>query len=132
MGLLAVGLDDAGCCNRLIVTDPHKLTLDVRGKLYFDPDGPDRGPGHYVYQRTRPGWGNIPEDKSGRLQLRRWVMPADPRTPAQLAQRARMTAGVAEWHALTPEARAAWKATGKARGIPAYNAFLSAYMRDNI
>jgi hypothetical protein len=114
------------------MVDPHKITLDVRGKLYFDPEGPARGPGAYVYQRTRAGWGNIPEDKSGRLQLRRWVRPYDPHTPAQIAQRARMAAGVAAWHALSPEARAAWRAAGKQRGIPAYNAFLSAHMKTGI
>lgn len=111
------------------MADPHAITLDVRGKLCFDPEQPDRPPGCYVYQRTAPGKGNIPTDPARALQLRAWVIPYDPRTPAQLAQRATMRAAVTAWQALPPPAREQWRDAGKNRGIPAYNAFLSAYMK---
>lgn len=113
----------------MTMADPHKITLAVRGKICFDPEEPDRPPGCYVYQRTAPGKGNIPTDPQRALQLRAWVIPFDPHTPAQVAQRATMRDGVAAWQALTPEAKAAWRAAGLARNLPAYNAFLSAYMK---
>lgn len=114
------------------MVDPHKISLDVRGKICFDPEEPDRPPDCYVYQRTTPGWGNIPTDPRKSLQLRAYVIPADPRTPGQLAQRAKMRDGVAAWHALTPEQRQAWRSAGQAKALPPYNAFLSAYMRGPI
>ncbi len=111
------------------MADPHTITLAVRGKICFDPEQPDRPPGCYVYQRTAPGKGNIPTDPARALQLRAWVIPADPRTPSQLAQRNTMREAVAAWQAMPQPARDAWRAQGLARNLPAYNAFLSAYMR---
>ena len=42
------------------------------------------------------------------LHLRPHVTPADPKTPAQLAARARMAQASAAWKTLSPVNRAAW------------------------
>lgn len=110
------------------MTDPHRLSLTPRGSLNFCPAAPPRPCGRYVYQLTAYGKGNVPDDPTGRLQLRRWVMPADPRTPAQVAHRAAFAAAVAAWQSMPQEARDSWRIPGKARNLPAYNAFLSAYL----
>lgn len=108
--------------------NPHNLTLAPRGSLNFCPTAPPRPCGRYVYQLTHPGGGNVPGDPTGRLQLRRWVIPADPRTPPQLARRVAFAAAVAAWQSMPQEAKDSWRTPGKARNLPAYHAFLSAYL----
>lgn len=110
------------------MTDPHKLTLRPRGSLNFCPVDPPRPCGRYVYQLTGYGKGNVPGDQSGRLQLRRWVRPADPRTSAQVERRSRFAQAVAAWQAMPEPAKDKWRAAGKAKSLPGYQTFLSAYL----
>lgn len=105
--------------------EPHDLTLQIAGKITFTNAAPGRPAGAYVYQRTAPGKGNVPADQTNTLQLRRYVIPTDPRTPAQIARRAAFANAVAAWQATTPENRALWRIQGKARNLSGFNAYLS-------
>jgi hypothetical protein len=102
--------------------------LQVLGKLTFEPTDPPRPPGAYVLQRVAPGRGNVAADPTGSLQVRRYVLGTNPRTPAQLALRARVRQGNVAWHALTPTEKADWTPKGAGRRITGYNAFISAWL----
>lgn len=83
----------------------------------------------WVYQRTGHGFGNLGNRGSHDLQVRRHVIPRDPRTARQLARRAWFQRGIEMWQETTPEERASWKKAGLPRSIPAYNAFISAWQK---
>jgi hypothetical protein len=65
----------------------------------------------------------------GRPYVKRYVVPRQPNTPAQLANQARFTAANDAWHDLTPEEQAAWESRGAPDNLPAYHAFMRAYTR---
>lgn len=111
--------------------DPHTIARRPRGKLNFCPVSPPRPCGAYVYQLTGYGKGNVPGDPHRRLQLRAYVIPIDPKTPAQLARRATFAAAVAAWHGLSPAQKASYARRGKSRNLPGYNLFISAYLRSH-
>lgn len=112
-----------------MIDTPHHL--GIRGKLSFCPVNPPRPCGTYVYQRVRSGLGNVEGVAGDNLQLRAHVIPYDPKTAAQLARRALMAAAVALWHTFTPDEKKAWRAAGKARSLPGFNAWVSHYLRSN-
>lgn len=85
--------------------------------------------GNRVIQRVRPGLGNISNGGKWDLQDRARVSPSTPPTPAQLAQRARMAAAVAAWHALTIEQKKTYNERASSRAVAGFNLFLSEYMR---
>jgi hypothetical protein len=93
-----------------------------------DPDAPD-GRTRIVYQRCAPGTGNVPGVPGRRLQRRAYHIPADPRTPMQLALRARFAAATAAWQALDPYDRQDWRDRASSRGPTGYMLFVSAYCR---
>lgn len=104
--------------------NPLTTALEINGILTCTPEGTGKPLGKYVFQRTKPGLGNTPGDKTKTRQIRRWVQGANPRTPAQMRQRARFAEGVAEWHTLAPEQRAAWKKIGRPRSLNGFQAFM--------
>lgn len=106
---------------------PHSIAL--RGTITECRQTPLPVCEKVVYQKVAPGLGNLLGDGTYNHQRRRWVIPADPRTPAQLARRAKFALAVLTWRTLTANDKAAWQARGRNRGLPAYQAFLSAYMK---
>ncbi len=102
--------------------------LLITKTLTFKPDDPLLPFGKYVFQRVAPGKGNIPSRPALDLQLRRHVVPPDPRTPAQLARRDKMRQAVLIWHGLSDAEKLEWKARGTARRISGFNAFVSAVL----
>jgi len=68
----------------------------------------------------------------GRQRIRRYVIPADPKTPAQQARRSKFAQAVSAGQSLDDELKAYWEKIGvrKKEPLPWWNAFLSAYMRD--
>ena len=111
------------------ITQVHDVALDVRGTVTECGPGPAPVCEKVVYQGTAIGAGNISNGGKYNRQRRAYVVPSDPHTPAQVARRTFFAAAVHEWQALSPEAKAAWKQAGRARNIPGYSAFLSAYLR---
>lgn len=104
-------------------------SLSIRGTLSFCPVNPPRPCGKYVYQRVRAGLGNVAGIANDDLQLRAYVIPTDPQTPAQLARRAVFADAVAGWQSLTPAQRDIWRIAGAGRNLPAYQTYVSAYLR---
>lgn len=106
---------------------PKNHALDVRGTLYLQdpPDG--LPPGRYTFQKTAAGHGNIEGFAHADMQLRRHVVPADPKTSAQLARRTAFAAAVASWHAATQEQREAVRPLAERRQISLFNAWISTH-----
>lgn len=106
--------------------------LQVLGKLTFAPTDPVLPFGTYVIQRVPAGTGNVTASPDLSLQIRRHVMPADPNTLAQQANRWKVKQAVAQWHALDAAAKTVWRKTGSGRNISGFNAYLSACLRGSV
>jgi len=80
-------------------------------------------PVKYTLQRVKPGLGNVEGSADRSIQLRAHVIPADPRTPAQIACREKFAAAMAEYSAMTAEQKQYWKEIGNKSAISAMNAY---------
>lgn len=83
----------------------------------------------WVYQRTGHGFGNLGRRGPRDLQVRRYVIPKDPRTARQQARRAWFQRGVNMWQNMAYAEKAEWDAIGIPRSLPGYNAFISAWQK---
>ena len=74
-----------------------------------------------IYQvRTRFG---------GRVQVKeKYYVPTNPQTGPQQTNRAKMTAAVIAWQALTPEQKEIYNENAKNKSYSGYNLFLSEYL----
>lgn len=102
--------------------------LLITKTLRFTPKDPPRLAGRYTYQRVAPGLGNVAANTERGLQLRRHVIPLDPKTPAQIARRALMRAAVTFWRSSTSLEKAKWERDAKNRSISIFNACVSDIM----
>ena len=84
--------------------------------------------GDVVYQRVKPGLGNVAEDPTRSLQVRRYVPNHPGNSPAQAVQRSKFAGATAAWRALTAEQKMAWNDDAKGRGVSGWNLFISAWM----
>lgn len=74
-----------------------------------------------IYQ-TRP-------TRTGRVQVfEPFYRPSNPRTTAQQAQRAKMTAGVSAWHALDSYSQSWYNKRAEKKSMTGFNLFLSDYL----
>jgi len=104
--------------------------LLITKTLTFTPNNPPRPFGRYVFQRVRPGLGNLPGFPHLALQLRAHVIPIDPKTAAQMARRDLMRAAVARWHTSTDQDKAQWKINAQDRSISVFNSCISDTLRN--
>ncbi|MBA7492388.1 hypothetical protein ES702_02938 [subsurface metagenome] len=67
----------------------------------------------------------------GTQQVRRYVIPKDPKTPGQIAQRAKFAQAVLFAQELDIDARLYWAKIGvrKKKPLPWWNAVISSYMK---
>lgn len=108
---------------------PFIHCLDARRSVTVpDPTAPG-GSRRVVFQRVGRGLGNVPGSPLRNLQVRRHVVPADPRTLAQQARRLHLKNAVAAWHLLTPEEKLAYVPDAKRRRITPFNQFISAWLK---
>lgn len=72
--------------------------------------------------------------RQGKQCFRRYIIPPDPKTPAQIAIRSKWAAGVHAWHALSPDEKIRWRDIGvrKLKPITSLNAFMSAWMKGTV
>lgn len=113
----------------MTITRVDAVALDIRGTVTECEPMPSPVCEKVVYQGTAPGAGNISHGGQFDRQRRAYVIPTDPRTPAQVTRRSYFADAVASWQSLSPDAKDAWKQAGKSRNLPGYSAFLSAYLR---
>ena len=102
-----------------------KPALSLTGTLTCTPPGMALPFGKYVYQKCGHRLGNVPGDKTKRLQVRKWVTNNGGRTLAHAQNRARFRAGVVAWHALSEADKETWRAPGRKRNLNRFNAFMS-------
>jgi hypothetical protein len=105
-------------------------SLLITKTLTFKPTNPPRPQGKYVFQRVRPGLGNVAGFPGAYLQLRAHVIPFDPKTPAQIARRDLMRAAVARYRTPEGDDLIRWKKIARARNIPLFNAACSDILRN--
>lgn len=97
------------------ISDYLSTATLVTGTIVIRPEPQSQEFERFVLQRVEKGSGNIPTNRKHDLQLRRHVIPADPKTPPQLAGRARIRAATEAWHDLSPEEKQGWR--DKARNM---------------
>jgi len=95
--------------------------LDINGTITENGPTPEK----VVYQSVAPGTGNLPGNGTWNKQRRRHVIPADPKTPAQMNHRAAFAAAVAAWHLMPPNERDLWLPAAKQKSLTTFNAYLS-------
>lgn len=104
--------------------------LDIRGTLECTPPIAGKPAGRYVFQRTRPGHGNVLADPTRSLQCRIWTAGTNPRTQGQQTNRAAFAAAVLAWHSLSPPELAALRAAANDTNLNAYQLFLKRRMAE--
>jgi len=71
----------------------------------------------------------------GRAYMKQWFKPANPNTVKQQAVRQVMANAISYWKAgatsADPASKLAWATYGDTKQISGFNAFVSAYMKDN-
>lgn len=102
---------------------------ELRGILTGVPEGTTLPAGKYIYQKTKPGLGNIPGDKTRRLQVRRWTVQTNPRTAAQREARMAFRLGVTAWKKKSESEKEAWRAPGLKLGLNRFQAFMRDWMK---
>lgn len=79
-----------------------------------------------VFQSTSSQFANLTSPNDPNLMERKYVIPDDPKTPAQERQRELWANRVAEWQALSPEEKAEWnRLAGRKRGYRGFQLFMS-------
>lgn len=82
-----------------------------------------------VYQRVFPGRGNILRNGAATLQLRRHVIPADPKTIDQVEQRGKMSTAVANWQALNQQQKNVYNEKAEDSGLSGYQYYVGLNMK---
>lgn len=99
--------------------------LELTGTLKFKPADPLLPLAKYTFQRTAPAKGNLKGFGLFDRQMRRHVIPLDPKTLSQVARRDLMRAAVARWHASTAQDKNQWKSDALNRAISVFNASIA-------
>lgn len=106
----------------------HEICILPRGKINMVKTG-DLSPEVWVYQRTHPKKGNVGVRGRYGLQLRRRVIPVDPRTTPQMERRSKFSDAVGVWQSLAEDVKQQWRRAARSTHRSGYAHFLSAYMR---
>lgn len=80
--------------------------------------------GGFVFQQTKPESANCTEYGDPRLQIRKHVIPFDPMTRAQIAQRRKVREAASAWRRLLPRIRAQLIFDADGKADEAYRAFI--------
>jgi hypothetical protein len=93
---------------------------------------PGKACGLWVFQGVRAGLGNIPGYPKKDRQIRRYVRPADPKTPAQIFRRNLFRAAVQLWNEMPPHVQMEWQKLDNGRRVSGINAWLSYALKGGI
>lgn len=106
----------------------HEIAYLPTGKI-VQPD-PDFGILRLrVYQRVKAGQGNLGVRGSVGLQEREHVIPFDPKTPAQMAQRNKLAMAVAAWLALVEPEKRAYRLLANDKGMTGYQYYVGQHIK---
>ena len=98
--------------------------LNMTGTLTGTPAGMALPFGKWVYQKCGHGLGNVPGDKTKRLQVRKWVTNNGGKSAAHSRNRARFAAGVRAWQALPEAEKEVWRAPALKLNMNRFNGFM--------
>lgn len=101
-----------------------KPYLELRGILSGTPAIPLKAPGKYVYQRTKKGLGNVPEDRTDRQQCRRHVIGTLRHTVKQQPYRLRFALGVETWRGMTEPQKEEWRIPSRKLHLNRFQGFM--------
>lgn len=110
------------------MTKPHTIGLNLHGVIWMDHPTIPGAVVKKIAQRTAPGKGNVPEMRHQNQQIRAHVIPIDPKTPAQIAQRNRMRAAMTAWTSLTEPERELWRSAARSAQMGGINLFVREYL----
>ena len=110
----------------MATTKPH---LELTGTLTGTPAIAFKPPGKYVYQRTKPGLGNVPEDRRKRQQCRAWTRGTLRHTVRQQPYRLRFALGAITWAGMSDSAKEAWRTPGREKKLNRFQAFMRNWNR---
>jgi hypothetical protein len=99
--------------------------------ITITPTNPPRAHGKYVYQRVAKGVGNVVGYPHRALQLRRHVIPYDPKTSKQIRQRTHFKNAVTAWHAASESERSTAHAVAEQKNTTLFTAYISKWMKEN-
>ena len=71
----------------------------------------------------------IPYKRQGKIFLRKYRKPKDPRTTKQIRYRRKFKKAVNEWKNLTKEEKEKYKQSAKELSITGFNLFISKYLK---
>lgn len=103
----------------------------VSGTINLTPTNPPRPAGRYVFQRVAPGLGNVAGAPNDALQLRRHVVPLDPKTLTQRARRAVMRWAVYKYRQASAAVRAAAQPHADRKKITLFNGWISSWSENH-
>jgi len=93
---------------------------------------PGKPCGLWVFQGVRAGLGNIPGYPKKDRQIRRYVRPADPKTPPQLFRRNLFRAAIQIWNEMSPAEQKVWQLRADYKRVSGICAWLSYALRGGI
>jgi len=106
---------------------PEEICKYITGKwVEIDPVTNQRTT--VVYQRVLPEYANIGVHQSIGLQKRAYVIPSDPKTVEQLAQRDKMAQAVIVWQGMSEEEKEMYRGEAENSGLTRYQYFISRHM----
>lgn len=85
--------------------------------------------GDWVVQGCSPEFANVPVRWTNALQLRRYVIQKESRTPKQIIQRNKMIASASAWRALSDDEKNEWKQRAKGTKNYGYSLFSRSFLK---
>lgn len=101
--------------------------LDARGSLNWTDYINTGEVRRVVFQATGARGSNLTSPLGKPRQVRRHVIPKDPRTPAQIAQRNQLKQAMLAWQALTEPEKQTWRNKAKGQPLTGCMLFVSQY-----
>ena len=115
-----------------ITTRPY--SIQVRKRLGRSSEYGQKIYGKYQYGQYNPMYGIYQvRTQGGKQQTIKSVfyIPANPQTPTQQTNRAKLTTAVSAWQALTPEQKEAYNEKAKYKNLSGYNLYLQEHLLSN-
>lgn len=111
--------------------NPITISTDMRGTLTLYDDTYAHTPFKVVFQGCAEASANFHNSLGKPMMHRAYVIPFDPKTPAQITRRRKMADAVIAWRNATNQIKSSFVLDAQARQISTFNAFVSHYLRSH-